>query len=109
MTSSTRVLENPLRPEEKRNDPDTGRVSLLSRITTGKELAPRRTFVYGVQGARKGGVFERLSGQAFYALFNALSSHPIPANQTTARLMTRRSAPILASIATWLLAVQSEI
>jgi len=46
--------------------------------------------IYGVQARRKGDWFERLSGWCFYRLFNLLSSHPIPANLITARLMTRR-------------------
>jgi len=46
--------------------------------------------VYGVQDRRKGGWFERASGAAFYRLFNALSSHPVPRNLVTARLMTAR-------------------
>jgi putative glycosyltransferase len=46
--------------------------------------------VYGVQRARKGGWFERTSGAAFWWLFNRLSPVPVPANLTTARLMTRR-------------------
>lgn len=45
--------------------------------------------VYGVQEARKGGVFERASGALFYRLFNLLSTHPIPRNLVTARLMKR--------------------
>lgn len=46
--------------------------------------------VYGVQSSRKGRWFERLSGEAFYAVFNALSHTPIPRNLLTVRLMTRR-------------------
>ena len=46
--------------------------------------------VYGVQQARKGNWFERTSGNAFYALFNHLLTHPIPRNVITVRLMTRR-------------------
>jgi putative glycosyltransferase len=46
--------------------------------------------VFGVQAARKGGRFERLSGWAFYRLFNVLSGVPLPANLCTVRLMTRR-------------------
>lgn len=46
--------------------------------------------VYGVQETRKGGCFERLSGGLFFKVFNFLSSHPIPPNLLTARLMTRR-------------------
>ena len=46
--------------------------------------------VYGVQAARKGGWLERTSGAFFWWLFNRLSPVPVPANLTTARLMTRR-------------------
>jgi len=53
--------------------------------------------VFGVQAARKGGGFERLSGWAFYRLFNVLSGVPIVANQLVARLMTRRYVDALLS------------
>jgi putative glycosyltransferase len=46
--------------------------------------------VYGVQEQRKGGWFERWSGQWFYRLFNVLSGLALPENIVTARLMTRR-------------------
>ena len=46
--------------------------------------------VYGKQTRRKGLLFERLTGWAFYRLFNLLSSMPIPESATTARLMSRR-------------------
>jgi putative glycosyltransferase len=46
--------------------------------------------VFGVQKKRKGRLFERVSGVIFFKLFNALSTHPIPKNVITARLMTRR-------------------
>jgi putative glycosyltransferase len=46
--------------------------------------------VYGVQARRKGHLMERASGAVFFKLFNLLSSHPIPANLITARLMRRR-------------------
>jgi putative glycosyltransferase len=45
--------------------------------------------VFGVQQRRKGRVFERVSGALFFKLFNLLSTHPIPANHITARLMTK--------------------
>jgi putative glycosyltransferase len=45
--------------------------------------------VYGVQARRKGGWFERISGDTFYRVFRWLSACPLPANQVTARLMTR--------------------
>jgi putative glycosyltransferase len=46
--------------------------------------------VYGVQDTRKGGWFERASGNLFYTLFNWLSNYPVPRNVVTARLMTQR-------------------
>lgn len=46
--------------------------------------------VYGVQERRKGGWFERLSGDAFYWLHRKLTGTRLPRNQITARLMTRR-------------------
>ncbi len=46
--------------------------------------------VYGVQAARRGGLFERLSGWAYFKVFNWISDVPIPVNVVTVRLMTRR-------------------
>jgi putative glycosyltransferase len=46
--------------------------------------------VFGVQGKRKGGWFERISGWLFYRIFNALTGLVLPENPVTARLMTRR-------------------
>lgn len=46
--------------------------------------------VYGVQEQRKGGAFERWSGELFYTVFNMLSEVKIPANIVVARLMSRR-------------------
>ncbi len=46
--------------------------------------------VYGVQAARRGNAFERLSGHVYYTVVNWLSSYPIPRNLVTARLMSRR-------------------
>jgi putative glycosyltransferase len=46
--------------------------------------------VYGVQGRRKGSLFERYAGQLFYRLFRLLSGLDLPDNITVARLMTRR-------------------
>jgi putative glycosyltransferase len=56
-----------------------------------KELkATGADVVFGVQERRKGKLFERISGAIFFRILNALSSHPIPANVITARLMTRQ-------------------
>ena len=52
--------------------------------TTGADV------IFGVQERRKGNLFERLSGWLFVKVFNALSSHSLPANFITARLMNRR-------------------
>ena len=46
--------------------------------------------VFGVQEKRKGGLLERVGGALFYKIFNALSTHSIPRNLVTARLMTRK-------------------
>ena len=46
--------------------------------------------VYGRQETRKGGWFERWSGEVFYSMFNWLSDIDHPRNIVTARLMTRR-------------------
>ena len=46
--------------------------------------------VYGVQGARKGGFLERVTGWLFFSTINLLLDHPLPRNVLTARLMTRR-------------------
>ncbi|MQG91471.1 glycosyltransferase family 2 protein [Pseudomonas sp. MN1F] len=46
--------------------------------------------IYGVQEARKGGLFERWSGSWFWSLFNALTDMSLPPNIVTSRLMTRR-------------------
>ncbi|MBY0434047.1 MAG: glycosyltransferase [Cyclobacteriaceae bacterium] len=46
--------------------------------------------VLGIQKARKGGWFERISGKLFYWFFSILTSVEYPANSLTARLMTKR-------------------
>ena len=46
--------------------------------------------VYGVQTNRKGGWFERVTGDLFFRVFNQLLADPIPANVVTARLMSAR-------------------
>lgn len=45
--------------------------------------------IFGVQQKRKGNIIERISGSLFFKIFNLLSTHRIPANHLTARLMTR--------------------
>ena len=46
--------------------------------------------IYGVQAQRQGGFWQRFSGVIYWWTFNFLSSHKIPSNMLTARLMTRR-------------------
>jgi len=46
--------------------------------------------VYGVQIKRKGGWFERISGQLFYKILSVLSSVNYPADTLTARIMSRK-------------------
>ena len=46
--------------------------------------------VYGMQSKRKGGLFERWSGDYFYRFFRLLTGMDFPENVVTARLMTRR-------------------
>lgn len=53
--------------------------------------------VYGVQGARKGGAFERSTGAAFYKLFRKLTGINQLDNIVTARLMTKRYVQALLS------------
>lgn len=48
--------------------------------------------IYGVQRERDGGWFRRVSGHAFYKLFNFLSGEKVPRNLSMTRLMTRRYA-----------------
>ena len=45
--------------------------------------------IYGVQERRKGGWFERVSGECFYFVFNGLTGLNLPKNVVTARLMER--------------------
>jgi len=45
--------------------------------------------VFGVQDSRRGGWFERMSGDAFFFLIDTLSDQKIPRNNVVARLMTR--------------------
>lgn len=45
--------------------------------------------VFGVQRQRRGNLFQRLSGEAFFWLTDKLADHPLPRNVVTARLMRR--------------------
>ncbi|MEW5833250.1 MAG: glycosyltransferase family 2 protein [Campylobacterota bacterium] len=51
---------------------------------------PRIDMVYGIQAKRKGGWFERWSGNLFYNTMNLLSNVELPRNFLTVRLMTSR-------------------
>ena len=55
-----------------------------------KMLQEDCSVVYGVQEKRKGTLFERFSGAAYYKLLNLTSGTEFPENVTTARLMTRQ-------------------
>jgi putative glycosyltransferase len=55
-----------------------------------KQQESNADLVYGYQEARKGGVFERISGGLFWKGFNLLSETKIPENIATERIMTRR-------------------
>lgn len=46
--------------------------------------------IYGIQHSRKGNLFERISGWAFYRIINSLSKVKLPTNVVVARLMTAR-------------------
>lgn len=61
-------------------------------LTSFSEYMEKQTcdVVYGVQGARKGGWSERISGSLFYRAFRLLTGISQPDNIVTARLMTRR-------------------
>ena len=45
--------------------------------------------VYGVQKTRRGGIFEQISGAAFFGLVRLLADQPLQRNLITSRLMTR--------------------
>ena len=45
--------------------------------------------VFGVQGKRRGGIFDRFTGWLFYRLFRTATGIPQPDNVVTARLMSR--------------------
>ncbi len=60
--------------------------SFWEEIQSSKDL----DMVFGVQGKRKGGWFEKISGSIFYGFINLLSDIKIPRNFLTVRLMTAR-------------------
>jgi putative glycosyltransferase len=45
--------------------------------------------VYGVQKARRGSAFERMTGGMFFAILDMLGDRPVPRNLVTSRLMRR--------------------
>ncbi len=53
--------------------------------------------VYAVPHRRKGGLFEQVSGELFYRLFNSLSDVQVPNNWMICRLMTARYVRALLS------------
>lgn len=61
---------------------------ILGKFWTEMSLS-QADVVYGVQSSRKGGVFERISGNVFYYFFNLLSDTKVPKNLVTSRLMNR--------------------
>ncbi|MBN1291785.1 MAG: glycosyltransferase family 2 protein [Candidatus Latescibacteria bacterium] len=62
---------------------------LLKEFYSEYKNSPGVDVVYGVQENRKGGYFEKISGAIFYRIFNFLSYWEVPANTTTARLMSK--------------------
>ena len=46
--------------------------------------------IFGVQAKRKGGLFEKVTGEIFWRMFNFFSDMNLPLNTITARLMTKQ-------------------
>jgi putative glycosyltransferase len=63
---------------------------LLSRFWEELQKNDNLDVVYGIQESRKGGWFERLSGELFWKIINFMSTIQIPPNILTARLMTKK-------------------
>ena len=63
---------------------------LLAQFWKAFHQSPDTDVVYGVQDKRRGGWFQKVTGNMFYTLFNTLSDHQLAPNQVTARLMSRR-------------------
>jgi putative glycosyltransferase len=70
-------------------DSDLEEAPELLREFYSEMQAKNADVTYGVQRSRRGGVFEKISGDLFYIIFNALSTVAIPPNAVTARLMKR--------------------
>lgn len=62
---------------------------LLASFWAEMESRPEVDVVYGQLAKRKGGWFERVSGEAFYSAINAMTGLDVPRNVITARLMRR--------------------
>jgi putative glycosyltransferase len=62
----------------------------LLRIFHEALITNKADVVFGVQQNRKGNLFERITGNLYFRVFNLLSVQRIPPNHITARLMTRR-------------------
>lgn len=62
---------------------------LLGRFWSELQSSEDIDVVYGVQESRKGGWFERWSGDVFYKLFNKISHVNVPKNLITCRLTTQ--------------------
>jgi putative glycosyltransferase len=63
---------------------------MLRTLDRSRNTTEPADVVYAVPHQRKGGTFERLSGELFYRLFNALSDVRVPNNWMICRLMTAR-------------------
>lgn len=62
---------------------------LLGEFWTELQKSEDTDVVYGVQESRKGGWFERWSGEVYYKIINKIGNITIPRNIVTARLMKR--------------------
>jgi putative glycosyltransferase len=63
---------------------------LLQLFWTAMEKNENVDVVYGIQEKRKGGLFERISGNLFYKLLNLITHFEYPSNTLTARLMRKQ-------------------
>jgi putative glycosyltransferase len=63
---------------------------MLRMLEQSRDTQQPADVVYAVPHERKGGTFERVSGELFYRLFNALSDVQVPNNWMICRLMTAR-------------------
>jgi putative glycosyltransferase len=70
------------------NDLETP-ASVISDFIDLKRNHEELDVIYGFQEKRKGRLFERLSGNLFWKIFNKLSDTKVPLNLVTERLMTK--------------------